>query len=50
MSPRFPPSACDSPKSGAYGSPSVIGNQLVVGQEITPGRITVLIVEDALGF
>jgi hypothetical protein len=34
----------------AYGFPSVIGKQLVVSHEITPGRITVLIVEQALGF
>ena len=34
----------------AYGSPSVIGKQLVVSQENTPGRITVLILEEALGF
>jgi hypothetical protein len=34
----------------AYGSPSVIGKQLVVSHEIMPGRITVLLVEEALGF
>ncbi len=34
----------------AYGSPSVIGKQLVVSHEIMPGRITVLLVEEAIGF
>ena len=34
----------------AYGMPSVIGKQLVVSHELTPGRITVLLVEEALGF
>ncbi len=34
----------------AYGMPSLIGKQLVVSHEMTPGRITVLLVEDALGF
>ena len=34
----------------AYGMPSVIGKQLVVSHEMTPGRITVLLVEEALGF
>jgi L-lactate utilization protein LutB len=34
----------------AYGFPSVIGKQLVVSHEITPGRVTVLIVEAAIGF
>jgi LUD domain len=34
----------------AYGFPSVIGKQLVVSHEITPDRITVLIVEEAIGF
>ena len=33
-----------------YGSPSVIGKQLVVSHEVMPGRITVLLVEEALGF
>ena len=30
--------------------PSLIGKQLVVSHEMTPGRITVLLVEEALGF
>jgi hypothetical protein len=34
----------------AYGSPSVIGKQLVVSHEIMPGRITVLLLEEAIGF
>jgi hypothetical protein len=34
----------------AYGMPSVIGKQLVVSHEMMPGRITVLLVEEALGF
>ena len=34
----------------AYGAPSVIGKQLVVSHELMPGRITVLLVEEALGF
>jgi YkgG family uncharacterized protein len=34
----------------AYDMPSLIGKQLVVSQELAPGRITVLLVEEALGF
>jgi L-lactate utilization protein LutC len=34
----------------AYGMPSVIGKQLVVSHEVMPGRITILLVEEALGF
>jgi hypothetical protein len=34
----------------AYGMPSVIGKQLVVSHELVPGRITILLVEEALGF
>lgn len=33
-----------------YGMPSVIGKQLVVSREVVPGRVTVLLVEEALGF
>ncbi len=40
----------DARAKEAYGAPSVIGKQLVVSHELMPGRITVLLVEEAIGF
>lgn len=40
----------DARAKAAYGMSSVIGKRLVVSHEVTPDRITLLILEEAVGF
>jgi hypothetical protein len=40
----------DARAQAAYGIHSAIGKVLIINREITPGRITVVLVDEVLGF
>ena len=40
----------DARAQAAYGVRSAVNKVLVINREITPGRITVVLVDEALGF
>jgi L-lactate utilization protein LutB len=40
----------DARAKKAYGTPSVLGKWVILAQERTPGRVTLILVEEALGY